>query len=73
MKESDCCSTLLDLLAAVDLGHLLLDELVALLANLDDLLAGDAEVLDSSQNPLRDLGSRLVLGQGVGVVEGVVW
>lgn len=65
--------TLLDLLAAVDLGHFLLDELVALLANLDDLLAGDAEVLDSSQNPLRDLSSGLVLGQGVGVVEGVVW
>lgn len=66
------CRTLLNLLAAVDLGHFLLNELVALLADLDDLLAGYAEVLDSSQNPLRDFGSGLVLGQGVGVVKGVV-
>ena len=34
--------TLGNLLAAVDLGNLLLKELVALLANVEDLLAGNA-------------------------------
>lgn len=61
-----------DLLAAVDLGKLLLDELVALGADVDDLLAGDDELGDLSKDLLRDLSSGLVLGEGIGVVEGVV-
>lgn len=64
--------TLLNLLATPDLGNLFLEKLVTLLANVNDLLAGNAEVLDSSQNLLGDLGSSLVLGKGVGVVEGVI-
>jgi hypothetical protein len=61
-----------DLLAAVDLGKLLLDELVTLLADGDNLLAGGNELGDLSKDLLRDLSSGLVLGEGVGVVEGVV-
>lgn len=61
-----------DLLAAVDLGKLLLDELVALLADVDDLLAGGNELGDLSKDLLRDLSGGLVLGEGIGVVEGVV-
>ena len=61
-----------DLLAAVDLGKLLLDELVTLLADVNDLLAGGNELGDLSKDLLRDLSSGLVLGEGIGVVEGVV-
>lgn len=64
--------TLRDLLSTPDLANLLLKKLVALLANVDNLLAGNAEILDGSKNFFRDLGRRLVLSQGVGVVEGVV-
>lgn len=64
--------TLLNLLSTPDLGNLLLEELVTLLADVNNLLASDAKVLDSSQDLLGDLGSGLVLGQGVRVVEGVI-
>lgn len=65
-------STLDNLLSAPDLGDLLSEQDVALLADVDDLLAGDAEVLDSSEDLLGNLSRGLVLGQGVGVVEGVI-
>jgi len=61
-----------DLLATVDLGKLLLDELVALLADGDDLLASNAELGDLSKDLLGDLSSSLVLGESIGVVEGVI-
>lgn len=64
--------TLGDLLASEDLGDLLLDELVALLADVDDLAASDAELRHLGQDLLRDLACRLVLGEGVGVVDGIV-
>lgn len=66
-------STFGDLLPTPNLANLLLEELVALLANVDNLLAGNAEILDSSENLLRDLSRSLVLRQGVGVVQGVIW
>ena len=65
--------TLVDLLAAVDLGDLLLDELVALLADVDNLLARDAKLGDGGQDLFGDLAGGLVLGQGIRVVEGVVY
>lgn len=64
--------TLGDLLATVDLGELLLDELVTLRADVDNLLAGNDELGDLSKDLLRDLSGGLVLGEGIGVVEGVV-
>lgn len=65
--------TLGDLLSTPNLANLLLEELVALLANVDNFLAGKTQVLDSSENPFGNLGRRLVLGQGVGVIKGVIW
>lgn len=64
--------TLGDLLPAPDLGDLLLEQLVALAADVGDLLAGDAEVLDGSEDLLGNLGRGLVLGQGIRVVERVI-
>ena len=64
--------TLGDLLSAPDLGDLLLEQLVALAADVGDLLASDAEILDGGENLLGDLGRGLVLGQGVRVVERVI-
>lgn len=61
------------LLGTPDLVGLLGEQLVTLFADLDDLLAGDAEVLDCGENLLGDLSGGLVLGQGVGVVERVIW
>ena len=61
-----------DLLSAVDLGELLLDQLVALLADVDNLGTGHAEVRHGSQDLFGDLGGGLVLGESIGVVEGVV-
>lgn len=65
--------TLVNLLAAVDLGNLLLEDLVTLLADLDDLGAGDAKLRDLSEDLLGDLTSSLVLGQSIRVVEGVIY
>lgn len=64
--------TLGDLLATVNLSKFLLDELVSLFAKIDDLGTGDAELGHVGQDLLGDLGGRLVLGEGVGVVEGIV-
>ena len=65
--------TLVDLLSAVDLGNLFLNELVALLADGDNLLAGDTELGNLGEDLLGDLGGGLVLGEGVGVVERVIY
>lgn len=72
VRESSRVLTLGNFLAAEDLGKLLLDQLVALLADGNYLLASDAELGDLGENLLRDLRGGLVLGKGVGVVEGVV-
>lgn len=64
--------TLGDLLSTPDLGDLLLEQLVALAADVGDLLAGNAEILDSSEDLLGDLGRGLVLGQGIRIVKGVI-
>lgn len=64
--------TLGDLLSTPDLGDLLLKQLITLAADVGDLLASDAEVLDGSEDLLGDLGRGLVLGQGVRVVERVI-
>jgi hypothetical protein len=64
---------LVDLLAAVDLGNLLLEKLVALLADGDDLLARNAELGDFGEDLLRDLSRGLVLRESIRVVEGVVY
>ena len=65
--------TLVHLLPAVDLGDLLLDQLVTLLTDLDDLGARDTELLHGGEHILGDLRGSLVLGESVGVVEGVVY
>lgn len=72
-SKSEAARTLGDLLAPIDLGDLLLDELVTLLADLDDLRAGDNKLGDFGEDLLGDLGRRLVLGQSIRVVEGVVY
>lgn len=65
--------TLVDLLATVDLGDFLLEDLVTLLADFDNLGAGNAKLGDLSEDLFGDLASVLVLGQGVRVLEGVIW
>lgn len=65
--------TLLEILfSSVDLGDLLVQELVALLADGHDLLASDAELGNLIQNLLGDLGGTLVLCEGIRVVQGVI-
>lgn len=65
--------TLLEiLLSSIDLGDLLVQELVALLADGHDLLASNAELGHLSQNLLGDLGGTLVLCEGIRVVQGVI-
>lgn len=64
--------TLDNLLSAVDLGKLLFHQLVTLLADLDNLCAGDAELGDLSQDLLGDLTSGLVLGQSIRVTQRVI-
>lgn len=64
--------TLRDFLSAEDLGNLLLKQLVTLLTNGDNLLASNTELGNLGKDLLRDLGGSLVLGESVGVVEGVV-
>lgn len=65
--------TLDNFLSTVDLGKLLLEQLVTLLADIDNLCAGHAELRHGSQNLFGDLGSGLVLGESIRVVEGVVY
>lgn len=57
---------------AVDLGDLLLQELVALLADGDNLLAGDAELGYLGQDLLGDGAGRLVLVDGGRVAQRVI-
>jgi hypothetical protein len=83
--------TLGDLLSLVDLGDLLVEELITLLTDLDDLLSlkaksyidmsdhrqenekvRDKHTTNSLEDVVRNLRGGLVLGQGIGVVEGVV-
>lgn len=65
--------TLENLLSTVDLGNLLLQQLVALLADIDNLCARHAELRHSGQDLFGDLGSGLILGESIRVVEGVVY
>lgn len=65
--------TLGNLLSSINLGHFLLQNLVTLLAYLDNLCAGNAELGDLGENLFGNLTGGLVLGQGIGVIEGVVW
>lgn len=65
--------TLRDLLSSVDLCNLLLQELVALLADAHDLVTLDAQRGDGLKDLLGDLGGSLVLGESIWVGEGVVW
>lgn len=71
-KEIVSYRTLGDLLSSVDLGDLFLDQLITLLADFDNLCAGNNQLGHLSKNLLGNLGRRLVLGQSIGVVEGVV-
>lgn len=64
--------TLANLLSSVDLGNLLLQELVTLLADAHDLVTLNAQSSDGLENLLGDLRCRLVLCEGVWVGEGVV-
>lgn len=65
--------TLCDLLSSVNLGNLLLEELVSLLADVYDLLTSNAELGDGIEDLVGDNTSILILGKGVWVGEGVVW
>jgi hypothetical protein len=65
--------TLDNLLSTVDLGKLLFKQLVTLLADIDNLCAGHAELRHSGQDLFGDLGRGLVLGESIRVVEGVVY
>lgn len=62
----------MDLLSSVHLGNLFLDELVSLLADIDNLGARNDELGYLSKNLLRDLSSGLVLCEGIGVGESVI-
>jgi hypothetical protein len=64
--------TLVDTLAAEDLGDLLLDQLISLLTDGHDLLPSDAELGNLGQDLLGDLPCSLILGEGVRVVEGII-
>ena len=65
--------TLLEiLLSPVDLGDLLVQELVALLADGHDLLASDAELGNLIQNLLGDLGGTLILCESIRVIQSVI-
>lgn len=71
-KQAPRQRTLGDVFATEDLGNFLLNELVALLADLDNLGAGNAELGYIGKDLLGNLGGRLVLGDGIRVVESVV-
>jgi hypothetical protein len=65
--------TLDNLLSTVDFGKLLLEQLVTLLADIDNLGAGHDELRHSGEDLFGDLGRGLILGQSIRVVEGVVY
>ena len=58
---------------AIDLSDLFFDDLVSLLADGDDLLAGDAELRDGGKNLLRDGGCSLPFCEVVWVRQSVVY
>lgn len=64
--------TLVDLLSSIDLANLLLDQLITLLADLDNFGARDDQLGDLGENLLGDLGSCLVLGKGIWVSQRVI-
>ena len=65
--------TLLEILfSSVDFGDLLVQELVALLADGHDLLASDAELGNLIQNLLGDLGGTLILCESIRVIQSVI-
>lgn len=64
--------TLDNFLSTVDLGKLLFEQLVTLLADIDNLCARHAELRHGGQDLFGDLGSGLILGESIRVVEGVV-
>lgn len=64
--------TLVDLLSSVDLGDLFLDELVSLLADIDNFGSRNDELGNLGKNLLRDLSSGLVLGEGIWVSQRVI-
>ena len=66
-------STFQDLLSAIDLGNLLVQKLVTLLADVDDLLASNTEGSNSLENLLGDLSGALVLGKGIWVGKSVIY
>lgn len=73
MRNTLCIRTLCDLLATIHLGELLFNQGVALLTDLNDLRARDTELGHGSQDRFGDLCSSLVLGQGVGISQSVVY
>lgn len=65
--------TLLEILfSSVDFGDLVVQELVALLADGHDLLASDAELGNLIQNLLGDLGGTLILCESIRVIQSVI-
>ena len=65
--------TLLEILfSSVDLGDLLVQELVALLADGHDLLASNAELGHGIQDLLGDLGGTLILCESIRVIQSVI-
>lgn len=65
--------TLGNLLSSVDLCDLLLEQLVALLADVYDLLASYTELGDGLEDPVRNGSSILVLGKSIWVVKRVIY
>lgn len=59
--------------SAVDLGYLLLNEFVSLLADGDDLLAGNAKLRHGGKDLLGDGSSRLPFGKVIWVGQGVIY
>ena len=64
--------TLDDLLSAVDLCDLLIEELVTLLTDVYDLCASNAELADGLEDLVGDGTRILILSKGVWVVKGII-
>lgn len=71
-KGSSRHSPTLDRFSAVDLGELILNKLVSLLADGDDLLARDTELGYGGKDLLGNTRSHSVLGESVWVRQRVV-
>jgi len=65
--------TLWDLLSTINLLNLLLQKLVALLADCHNLLSSNTQSRDCFQDLLRNLGSIFVFGKSVRIVQGIVY